>query len=226
MTTRPLQNRVDPWGSLRAVPERGGLMGNRGILHDAQQRIVKPWAHQAWITCLLSFGNYRRTPFSPRNYSELFFLDEATAFAAGHRPCGECQRERYWQFKDYWSRAQGQVAPKVKEIDAVLHAERALRGGGKRTYLATLADLPIGAMFDDGQGAWLVWRDGCRAWSFAGYGPPTSFDRATVVRVLTPPAIVRVFALGFVPRVHPSVDAERGAIQGSGTADNPHRIRA
>ncbi len=101
MKQTPLQNRVDPWGYLRATSARGSLMGNRGILHNQEKRIVRPWAHKAWIACLLSYGSVRRAVFAPGNYSELFFLDEATALSAGHRPCGQCQRERYRLFKEY-----------------------------------------------------------------------------------------------------------------------------
>ena len=109
-------------------------MGNRGILHDDEQRIRRPWQHQAWICCLLSFKDRKRALFSPGSYSELFFLDEATAFAAGHRPCGECRRERYQFFKAWWTQAhQPGSSVTSAQVDKVLHAERALRGGGKRT---------------------------------------------------------------------------------------------
>lgn len=87
-------------------------MGNRGILHDDGNRIVRPWAHKAWVTCLLEFNGVKRPkPFSPGNYSELFFMDEATAFAAGHRPCAHCQRARHREFKDSWVRANGADEP-------------------------------------------------------------------------------------------------------------------
>lgn len=106
MTSNTLQNRVDPWGALCATASRGTLMGNRGILHDDRNRIVRPWAHRAWVTCLLEFNGIKRSrPFSPGNYSELFFIDEATAFSAGHRPCAHCQRLRHREFKDAWVRA-------------------------------------------------------------------------------------------------------------------------
>src|SRR5512146_245181 len=130
----PLQNRVDPYGKLHAVAARGAWMGNRGILHDDARRIVAPWRLKRWITCTLIFRGRQREVFAPRRYSELFFLDEATSFAAGHRPCAECRRERYNEFRAAWSAANTGDLLKQKagadEIDRVLHAERAIRGGG------------------------------------------------------------------------------------------------
>lgn len=101
-----LQNRVDPSGRLCAVQSRGMLMGNRGILHNDRNEIIKPRAHKAWVTCLLEYKGIKRPkPFSKGSYSELFFLDEATAFAAGHLPCAYCQRARHLAFKASWVRA-------------------------------------------------------------------------------------------------------------------------
>src|SRR5262245_6877749 len=94
----PKQNRVDPFGRLHAVEARGTWMGNRGVLHNERGQVVAQWRLKRWITCTLSFKNRWRPVFTPRRYSELFFLDEATAFSAGHRPCAECRRERYNEF--------------------------------------------------------------------------------------------------------------------------------
>ena len=101
----PLQNRVDPYGKLHAIAARGAWMGNRGILHDDEKRIVAPWRLKRWITCALTFRGRKRQVFAPHRYSELFFLDEATSFAAGHRPCAECRRERYNEFRAAWFEA-------------------------------------------------------------------------------------------------------------------------
>lgn len=208
MTRPTLQNRVDPFGQLHAVPHRGALMGNRGILHDSEQKIRRQWAHKGWVACALSFGNVRRPVFAPSNYSELFFLDEATSLAAGHRPCNTCQRERHVGFRKAWLKANmagaGDTFVPVSEIDMVLHAERAIPGGGKRTWEATAGDLPDGTMFGHGDNAYLVWKRGMLLWSFGGYTPATTIPLDAQVRVLTPPSIVRMFATGFVPRVHPS----------------------
>jgi hypothetical protein len=206
-----LQNRVDPWGTLCAVSNRGTLMGNRGILHDEFNQIVRPWAHKAWVTCLLSFKGIKRPrPFSQGNYSELFFLDEATAFSAGHRPCAYCQRERHLCFKETWLRAnvEESTRPSVRmpDIDNVLHNERAIRGGGKRTFDAPLFDLPFGSMFEYEGNALLVAVRGYLPWSFEGYGAPRHIGSKTSVRVLTPESIVRAFSAGFVPNMHSSAN--------------------
>jgi hypothetical protein len=207
----PLQNRVDPWGALHAIASRGTLMGNRGILHNGDNKIVRPWAQHAWVTCLLEFnGLKRKKPFSPGNYSELFFIDEATALSAGHRPCAYCQRSRHREFKDAWVRAnvpeELRAATLMPQIDRVLHAERAIPGGGKRTFDAQLVDLPLGAVFEHDGVAYLLSARGCLPWSFGGYGSAASIDSAMVVRVLTPPSIVSAFKAGFTPSLHPSAN--------------------
>lgn len=204
----PLQNRVDPWGRLCAVPARGAWTGNRGILHDESKRVVRPWAGKAWITCALKFGDTHREVFSQRTWSELFFLDEATAFAAGHRPCGYCRRERYAQFKRAWlaanpARVVG-TNPSIRAVDRVLHDERALRGGAKRTFVAPMNRLPGGTMFELDGAACLVWEGRVHRWSFDGYADTDTPITQRDVSVLTPASIVRSFAGGLTPEVHPS----------------------
>ena len=155
------QNRVTPFNELIATPARGALMGNRGILHDASGRIVRPHAHQAWIACLLEFKGRRRQVMTPGRYTELFFLDEATALAAGHRPCGECRRGDYLRFKALWTQVRGEASQrrggdwkggvlKAMEIDRILHGERVVgrgRQSAKFLHEASFASLPDGAMF-------------------------------------------------------------------------------
>lgn len=210
MSRQPLQNRVDPSGQLHAQSHRGTLMGNRGILHDDTRQIRRQWAHKAWVTCTLAYADIRRSVFSPNNYSELFFLDEVTAFAAGHRPCNTCQRARHAAFRQAWldanmaERSDGHVA--ISVIDAQLHRERAIRGGGKSTFNARLGQLPRGTMFEYEGAVCLVWTDGLLRWSFSGYSLHPALPPDRNVRVLTPASIVRMFASGFVPRVHPSAD--------------------
>ncbi|WP_210411845.1 hypothetical protein [Noviherbaspirillum sp. UKPF54] len=184
-------------------------MGNRGILHDASNRIVKGWAHKSWVTCLLLYkGTKRPKPFSAGNYSELFFLDEATAFAAGHRPCSYCQRQRSNAFKAAWLSANVPPHEHAKftlpQLDACLHPERTRRGGGKVTYEAALATLPTGSMFQHDINAYLVFAGRYMPWSFAGYGLAVSFPTSAVVTVLTPQSVVAAFSSGFVPYVHES----------------------
>ena len=191
----PLQNRVDPWGRLHSVAARGAWMGNRGVLHDASRQIVRPWRLKAWILCRLEFKGRRREVFAPGRYSELFFLDEATAFSAGHRPCAECNRERFNAFKHAWP-----SAAKAAEIDDVLHAER-IAGG----YEARLDELPDGVMIERDAAALLVRGEALHAWSFAGYGAPLPrLPGAIRVRVLTPRSMVRAIAQGLSPQIHPS----------------------
>jgi hypothetical protein len=205
----PLQNRVDPYGKLHAIEARGAWMGNRGILHDDEKRIVAPWRLKRWITCSLSFRGRKRQVFAPHRYSELFFLDEATSFAAGHRPCAECRRERYNEFREGWIEANPDSAASRKvgadAIDSVLHAERAIRGGGKKTWQAQSAELPPGTFIEHRGRAHLIWNGELWPWTFAGYQDRVSMSAAAVeVAVLTPQSVVRVFESGFTPQVHAS----------------------
>jgi hypothetical protein len=184
-------------------------MGNRGILHDDEKRIVVPWRLKRWITCALSFRGRKRQVFAPRRYSELFFLDEATSFAAGHRPCAECRRTRYEEFRAAWIEANSNRAALKKvgadDIDNVLHAERAVRGGGKKPWQTDSAALPPGTFIEHRDRAHLFWRDRLWPWTFAGYEDSVSMSTAAAeVTVLTPQSIVRVLESGFTPQVHPS----------------------
>jgi hypothetical protein len=205
----PFQNRVDPWGRLRAVPARGTVLGNRGIIHNHAREIVAQWRTKAWITCRLEWKGRRRAVMRPGSWTELFFLDEATAFAAGHRPCAACRRERFTEFKAAWLAANPLAAPSatplITEIDAILHAERARKGGGKVTYEEELKNIPDGAMIELDAAAYLIWGRQLLKWSFHGYTreeaprPP-----AQRVRVLTPASVVQMFRRGFRPDVHES----------------------
>jgi hypothetical protein len=204
-----LQNRVDPWGKLHAVPMRGALMGNRGILHNEARQIVRPWAGKSWVTCALQFGGIQRTVFGKDTYSELFFLDEATAFAAGHRPCNYCRKARYADFKSTWLRvnrpdAIGNIP--ITEIDKVLHAERAIPGGGKVTFNAALNDVPSGALFEYEGAPFLVRNGAVLRWSFDGYTRSALVAGSQPVKVLTAASIVRMYRDGFVPGVHAPAD--------------------
>ncbi len=205
----PLQNRVDPYGHLNAVAERGAWMGNRGILHDEAGHIVAPWRLKRWITCVLSFRGRQRKVFAPHRYSELFFLDEATSFAAGHRPCAECRRERYNEFRAAWIEANPEHAAGGKvgadKIDSVLHAQRAIRGGGKNTWQARPAELPAGTFVEHRGRPHLIWNGKLWPWTFAGYEDPVPVKAAAArITVLTPQSIVRVFQTGFTAQVDAS----------------------
>jgi hypothetical protein len=201
----PRQNRVTPFGELITTPHRGTLMGNRGCLHDAEQRIRHPFTLKRWIHCVLEFKGRRRAIMTPGRYTELFFLDEATALAAGHRPCAECQRERYRLFREHWAAASGIAGvPSADGMDDVLHAERLEAGRGKRTYTARLAQLPAGVMVADEAHAYLVLDGALLPWAPEGYGPRRSASAAAEMRVLTPRSIVDVIARGYPVGLHAS----------------------
>lgn len=209
----PLQNRIDPWGHLHAANARGSLMGNRGKLHNEQRQIIRDWQRLPWVTCALEFKGRKREVFAPSTYSELFFLDEATAFAAGHRPCASCRRERYDEFKASWlaaNRARFSLTNEsIGEIDKLLHAERVNVNGTKVTFEAPLRELPLGALFEINGESFLVWRKGLKRWSFSGYSSQeTQPSSSTLVRVLTPESIIRTFAGGFFPAVHESANRD------------------
>lgn len=200
----PLQNRVTPTGEICAHSARGTLMGNRGILHDAQQQLGPArWKHQAWVTCTLAFKARRRELMAPGWYTELFFTDEAVALAAGHRPCAECRREDFNRFRDAFEHAHTDLPQPVRapDMDRLMHKARVIsRSREQVTYEAALSELPEGVFFrETPQGAPLVrWQDKVWAWSFAGYsaGPETLPER---VEILTPEPTVKAIAAGYVP---------------------------
>jgi len=216
MISRPLRNRVDPWGRLNAVPDKAALlMGNRGHLHDANQAIAReyPWDGKRWIACCLHYkgGEPRKGRVFGNSYSELFFLDEATAFSAGHRPCRDCQKDRFEEFKAAWRGANPDAVPaashSIDDIDAFLHGERVSENRGKMTYPAELASLPSGTFVEAEGEAVLLWKGKLRRWSFSGYTVGMDMSAApTRATVLTPKSIVRMFVAGFLPTVHPSAE--------------------
>jgi hypothetical protein len=210
----PLQNRVTPFSELIATDARGTLMGIRGVLHDEQRRIRRAFAGTRWIFCVLEFKNRHRIVMTPNRYTELFFLDEATALAAGHRPCAECQRPRYLEFRAAWAQANpgaaGRPAPLAEAIDGVLHAERLQPGGAKRTYRERPAALPPGVMVADGdKRPFLLLEDALLPWTAAGYGRPIALPDESL-DILTPRSIVGAIANGFRVTVHPSATEQRG----------------
>jgi hypothetical protein len=198
----PLQNRVTPFGDLVAVAGRGRLMGNRGVLHDDARRIVRAWQVRRWIACLTEFRGRHREIMQPRRYTELFFLDEATAFAAGHRPCAECRNADYRRFRALWEASFGAPAD-ADSMDRVLHAER-LDGRRKRTHWADFATLPDGAYVALDGRAWLVWRGELLAWTDGGYAERRPRPHNGEGAVLTPRSVVALLRLGYPVSVHPS----------------------
>jgi hypothetical protein len=201
----PRQNRVTPYGELIAVPDRGLFWGNRGALLDRHGEIARYSRGRAWAICVLSFKGRRRRQWQPGRLTELYFLDEATGLAAGHRPCGECRYREYQAFKRAFAAAVtgGRLAG-APEIDERLHADR-LTGNGRRTYQAPLAELPDGTMIGTAGRPWLIWGGELLAWTPAGYAERRSPGPAgETVTVITPHATVGVLAAGYHPVVHPS----------------------
>ena len=182
-------------------------MGNRGVLYNSKKDVQHRFKNKAWITCLLEFKGRQRELMSPGLYTELFFFDEVTAFAAGHRPCAECRRARYNEFRDAWSHAnneEGDSVVRAPQMDGVLHAER-IDGDQKVTWRQSLAGLPHGTMFQVGNASYAVCDQKLVKWSFKGYSAAEREDLPETVDVLTPRSVVNVFASGFRPVFHPSV---------------------
>jgi hypothetical protein len=201
----PLQNRVTPTGEIIATPHRGLFTGNRGIIHDPATKTLlrKRWATPAWITCLCEFRGRWREVMGRRSWTELFFLDEATALAAGHRPCFYCRREDANRFRAAWEAGNGASGLRAKEMDAVLHRERLDRRRKRLHPLPMPLDkLPDGAMVQQGDEGFLIVEGRALKWSPAGY----SQTEATLAdaMLLTPPSTLRAFVAGYRPVLHPS----------------------
>lgn len=198
----PRQNRVQPDGQIIAHPARGLFMGNRGILHDGAGQLGRArWRHPHWITCLTAFKGRQRPLMAPGRYTELFFLDEAVACAAGHRPCAECRRADWLLFRDRWAGLFG--AADAAAIDRALHKARLTPDRRQRHHLARAGTLP--------EGAFVLWQDrphlvtapGLRPYDPEGYGPPLPRPDG-LLTVLTPEPLVQVMAAGWRPLLHPS----------------------
>ncbi|HEX6467756.1 MAG TPA: hypothetical protein VF069_01575 [Streptosporangiaceae bacterium] len=217
----PLQNRVLPTGEIVAHPARGLLMGNRGCIHGPDRRLgTSRWRSKMWISCVLDWRGRRRDVMPPGRWTALFFLDEATALAAGHRPCGYCRRADYRAFNECWHAAHGLARrPYAHEMDTVLHAERVeSRTRRKVTRPVRVGELPDGAMIrHDGTMA-LVCGGLLLPWSFDGYGTPEAMPPPTIVELLTPPAIVAVLAAGYRPMIHPSAGLDQMTMSAMGSA--------
>ena len=206
----PLQNRVTPLGELVSDPARGLVYGNRGCLHDAEGRIRRRFAVKRWIACRLVFRDWHRGPLlQPGRFTELFFLDEATALAAGHRPCALCRRDDYDRFTTLWAGLHGERG--ADTIDERLHAERvdpATRG--HRLHASRFADLPDGAFVLHAGVPHLVHDRKLLTWSPGGYVTRTPRPEGDAV-VVTAPSLVDVIRAGWssaVPFLHPSSGAE------------------
>lgn len=219
----PLQNRVDPFGVIHAVAERGLFTGNRGVIHDPTTKTLlkKRWTTQAWIICACEFKKVRRDPMGRNRrgvgdgqptagWTELFFLDEPTALAAGHRPCFYCRRERATDFLDRFGQAFGIDEPRAPVLDKRLHVER-LASGGKLPPIsvADLSALPDGAMIADQETAYALREGKALRWSFAGYCEHVDPLRLAgrPLRLITPATTLAVLRSGYEAAWHPSSGA-------------------
>lgn len=219
----PLQNRVTPFGEIVAVASRGMFTGNRGIIHDPATKTLlsRRWSTHAWITCTCEFRGRRRDVMATRSWTELFFLDEATALAAGHRPCYYCRRTDANAFAAAWARGNGLEQVSAKQIDATLHRER-LDGKAKRLHplACAVGELPDGAMVADVKHddagardgrcigtAYLFTRGRLLRWSFEGYlpvDPEVLASQATQFALLTPPSTLCALGAGYQSALHPT----------------------
>jgi hypothetical protein len=206
-----LQNRVTPFGDIIATPHRGMFTGNRGIIHDPATRTLlkRRWSSRAWLTCVCEFRGRRRKVMSGRSWTELFFLDEATAFAAGHRPCFFCRRDDANRFRAAWEKGNGVSNLRAGDIDAMLHRER-LKRGRKRLHAleVPLPRLPDGAMIAAGEQSFLIVQSRALKWSPGGYREAKV--RINDAMLLTPPSTLRAFAAGYRPVLHESVKTLAG----------------
>jgi hypothetical protein len=207
----PLRNRVTPFGEVLALEARGTFMGNRGgCFHTPKKTLTsRRWVSRRWIVCVLEFRGRRREVMAPGRYTELFFLDEATALAAGHRPCRECRRLAHEAFKEAWLRGNADLQlpadVRIDEVDKVLHAQRV---GAPKTFRAKLGELPEGTFVtreEDLRRAWLLAGGSLREWTPAGYGGRAPADPDALVGVLTPRSTVRALAAGYEPVLHDSL---------------------
>jgi hypothetical protein len=200
----PHHNRVTPTGSIVAAPLRGAWTGNRGILHDGE-RVVRFHAHEHWLICALRFKDRWHEQWQPHHFTWLYFHDEAVALAAGHRPCAECRRGAYREFRTAWARGLDEDVPSAKTIDRQLHGERIVRGTHRRRLHAVpWSRLPDGAFVQLDGGPALVLGSTVVAWSLAGYGASARRPRRGVATVITPPSSLAVLRAGYPTQIDES----------------------
>lgn len=208
----PLQNRVTPFGDVVAIAQRGTFIGNRGIIHDPATRTLlgRRWTTKAWLVCLLHYQGRRREVMSRRSWTELFFLDEAVALAAGHRPCFYCRRQDAEAFRAAWAEGRSEALPLAPEMDGVLHTER-LDRGRKRVHPipGPASKFPDGAVITADGAAYTLARGRAFRWTEQGYGPGRKIPHAA--GLLTPPSALLAMRAGYRPRLHPDIAADPAA---------------
>ena len=201
----PLQNRVDPAGDIIAHSARGAWLGNRGVIHNEQRQIVRPFKIKAWITCVLEFRGRHREVMQPDRWTELFFFDEATAFSAGHRPCFQCRYADHQRFKAYWLKGNPHygfdMKTPVSKIDEILQSERIAADKSKVTYAGNLGDLPNGTFVSYQNEPHIINNGQLFLWTPGGYEKPVKLPDVEMLPVLTPWSFVNMFKAGYVPQM-------------------------
>jgi hypothetical protein len=205
----PLQNRVLPTGEIVAIPERGMFTGNRGIIHDPATRTIlrRRWSTNAWITCVLEFRGRRRKVWQRQSWTELFFLDEATSLAAGHRPCFYCRREDAKRFRAAWEKGNRKSDVLAPDMDAALHHERLASAKTLHPLPLPLEKLPDGAMVQAGERSFLIVAGKPLLWTPSGYRAAASVLKDA--KLLTPPSTLRAIAAGYRVVLHESAEANQ-----------------
>jgi len=200
-----LQNRVDPQGNIIKTSARGSWLGNRGQLHGDTKTILRPFKLKAWLICVLEFKGRHRKVMAPNLYTELFFFDEATAFAAGHRPCFECRRDDANRFKAAWLKGNPEYGFDHKvligKIDEIIHQERIDKKGSKVTFEAAIEDLPDGVFIQINAEPYLFADRIIRHWTPFGYEQGAPLQVSAKVTVLTPKSVVNAFCSGYRPQM-------------------------
>ncbi|MDO3643085.1 hypothetical protein [Mucilaginibacter sp. L3T2-6] len=195
-----LQNRVDPAGNIISTTARGTWLGNRGVIHNEQKQIVRPFKIKAWIICMLEFRGRHRNVMTPDRWTELFFLDEATAFSAGHRPCFQCRYADHRRFKEAWLKGNPEYGfddkTPINRIDEILQTER-ISQGRKVTYTDDVNHLPDGTFIQLTNEPWLAYKNQIHHWTPFGYDNSKSVDALNEIIVLTPRSIVNAFRAGY-----------------------------
>lgn len=200
-----LQNRVDPQGNIIKTSARGAWLGNRGQLHGDTKTILRPFKLKAWLICVLEFKDRHRQVMAPNLYTELFFLDEATAFAAGHRPCFECRRDDANQFKTAWLKGNPEYGfdhkVHIEKIDEVIHEERIDKNGHKVTFEASIENLPDGVFIQIDSELYLLANEMIWHWTAFDYEQGAPISELGKVTVLTPRSVVNAFRSGYRPQM-------------------------
>lgn len=195
------QNRVTPFGEIIKTPARGSLMGNRGVIHNDSGEIKQSFKLKAWITCLLQFKGRKFKIMAPKRWTALFFLDEATAFAAGHRPCNECRRNDFIRFKSLWIKGNPQygftMKTKISEIDTILHHERIDANKEKVTFEMNVSEIPDGTFVSINSIPYLFYESRLHEWTPFGYKNSIPLPPASGLTILTPKSFVKMFRAGY-----------------------------